>query len=210
MTPEFIEHCIAEARTQRSRCSKEALTLEGMSGAGVRHFLNNLVSMKGARYLEVGLWMGSTFLSAISNNKPLSAVGCDNWSQFGGPKEEFFTASSIPGLNLPVFSIHECDFRKLKLDQPANIYFYDGEHNQADQRDALTKMRDNLEDRFIYVVDDWVQVEVRTGTNEGIHNQYKILHRWEIDVQDNRSKTDHNGENKGFWRGLGVFILEKK
>ena len=52
-------------------------------------FLNNII-YDGCNYLEIGSWKGSTTSAALYNNKPNSSISIDNFSQFGGPKEEFW------------------------------------------------------------------------------------------------------------------------
>ena len=42
--------------------------IEGFSSDRVRHFLNNLCSYEDTKYLEVGVYKGSTFCAAIQNN----------------------------------------------------------------------------------------------------------------------------------------------
>lgn len=54
------------------------------------HFPVSLIHT-GARYLEVGLWMGSTFCAALANNSVDLAIGVDDWSQFTGPRDTFHT-----------------------------------------------------------------------------------------------------------------------
>ena len=63
--------------------------IEGMSGRRYRLFINALMGLiPNPRYLEVGVWAGSTLCSAIAGNK-VQAVAIDNWSQFAGPRERF-------------------------------------------------------------------------------------------------------------------------
>ena len=63
-----------------------------MSSSKVRHLINNLCSLNGTRYLEIGSYKGSTLIAAAKGNENalarLSAV--DDFSQFGGPREEFW------------------------------------------------------------------------------------------------------------------------
>ena len=59
-----------------------------MSGLKTRHFYNNLLNFDDARYLEIGSWKGSSVCSAMYNNNAM-IICVDNWSEFGGPKDEF-------------------------------------------------------------------------------------------------------------------------
>src|SRR5450759_5426501 len=77
------------------------LAIDGMSGKKYRRLINEIVSsMPNPRYLEIGSWAGSTACAAMFGNK--AKITCvDDWSQFGGPKEEFLeNARSALNLSL--------------------------------------------------------------------------------------------------------------
>src|SRR5262249_21566658 len=110
----------------------DVLALNGMSGRKYRLFINNLIeAIPDARYLEIGVWQGSTLCAAIYKNK-VKALVIDNWSGFGGPADKFFA-------NLGRFkgearvSFLDSDFRSVKFDAIGkfNVYFYDGPHSDA-------------------------------------------------------------------------------
>jgi hypothetical protein len=85
---EHIEMSFDKAIEGVSKVTPQLLEMDGMTGNKTRHFYNNLASLPGTRYLEIGTWKGSSVCSAMCGNK--ATVLCiDNWSQFGGPKEEF-------------------------------------------------------------------------------------------------------------------------
>lgn len=88
---DHVSWSIREAEGERSKLPPEILTLEGMSSDRVCHFLNNVCSTKGCRYLEIGVWKGATFISALHGNGSAitRAVAIDDFSQFGGPAAEF-------------------------------------------------------------------------------------------------------------------------
>jgi len=145
------------------------LDLEGMSGRRYRLFINALIRLiPNPRYLEVGVWAGSTLCSAIAGNK-VQAVAIDNWSQFGGPRELFLE-------NLKRFragsevTVLERDFRSLRFADYGrfNVYLYDGPHSAADQHDGIALALPALDSEFVLIVDDWNWAEVRTGTHSAI------------------------------------------
>ena len=49
---------------------------------------NNICDVSGATYCEVGTWKGASFISAMYNNNIFGYV-IDNWSEFGGPINDF-------------------------------------------------------------------------------------------------------------------------
>ena len=161
----------AALRADIANCDLDAdagiYSIDGMSGKKYRYFINTLVASLGdARYLEIGSWMGSTLCAAIHGNK-VKAVAIDNWSEFGGPKAEFMT-------NLQKFitpEVHvtfaESDFRKVdysKLPGPFNVYLFDGPHDAVDQYQGLKLPMPCLDEKFVFIVDDWNWERVREGT----------------------------------------------
>jgi hypothetical protein len=110
-----------------SNITQDILNIHGMSGVGTRHFYNNIVSMPDARYLEIGVWKGSSVCAAMCNNKA-TVVCIDNWSEFDGPKDAFIeNFNKFKGDNDATFI--ETDSFKFDINnfkQKFNIYMYDG------------------------------------------------------------------------------------
>lgn len=141
--------------------------LQGMSGKKYRSFINSLIKViPDPRYLEVGSWKGSTACAAISTNN-LKATCIDNWSQFGGPKNEFNSniENCLKESNCN-FSMIEEDFRKVDYNTLGkfNVYFFDGPHEEIDQYDGVKCVQNALEDVYILIVDDWNMDIIRRGT----------------------------------------------
>jgi hypothetical protein len=152
------------------KVSQDILALEGMSGKKYRYFVNNLIeSMEDPRYLEIGVWAGSTLCSAIFGNS-VTVTAIDNWSQFEGPSDRFFlNLSRFKGPGAKV-SILERDFRRIDYQSLGvhDVYLFDGPHNEVDQHDGLTLTQAALAKEFVLVVDDWNWTPVRTGTFRAI------------------------------------------
>jgi hypothetical protein len=79
-----LEKCILLSKLGVSNLNKDIFYLDGMSSPKVRMLLNNLCDRPNTRYLEIGLWKGSTLVSALYNNaKHIDlAIAIDNFSQF--------------------------------------------------------------------------------------------------------------------------------
>jgi hypothetical protein len=149
--------------------NNDVLALDGMSGNKYRLFINNLIgSMPDARYLEVGVWQGSTLCSAIYKNK-VRALAIDDWSGHGGPAEKFFANLSRFKGEASV-SFLDSDFRAVKFDAVGkfNVYFYDGPHDEAAQFDGVNLAQAALDDQFVFIVDDWNRPRVRSGTTRAL------------------------------------------
>lgn len=199
---DHINYCIQEALSLNSKLNNKALNMRGMSSPKNRHFLNRLLEIPDARYLEIGTWLGSTLYSALYKNSPVHATAIDNFSQFDGTLEKFQENMSDVGcdyefINQDCFSLNE------KLDKKYNIYFYDGDHTALDQEKALTYYYDNLDDEFIYICDDWNHKPAQIGTEKAIKEmKFKVVEHWELEAR-------YNGDTENWWNGLLVCVLNK-
>jgi len=210
-----VESAHQNAELGKSKITDSILAIPGMSGNKTRHFLNNVVSSIGNRYLEIGVWQGSTFCSALyksTTNKYCVAV--DNWSEFGGPKNEFLAnlQKFIDLDNIKVTFV-EKDYRMItskdllieKFGKFA-IYLYDGPHHKVDQYDGLKKYIDYLEDDFVFLCDDWNWTkDVEVGTREAIKDLGVTVHKeWVM-------KTPNNIDNDkpGWWNGYYAAVCSK-
>lgn len=207
MLEDIVSRAVNGSSQNHSALTSEVLALEGMSSDKVRHFLNNVCNFPTVRYLEVGAWKGSTFISAMLNNHISEAWIVENWSEFGGPKAEFQQNFDRFLSNLPNIHIIEGDFSKINLYQnnisDVNVYFYDGAHDHESQRLALTYLYPVLQEQFIFIVDDWNHEPARTGTYAAIKELNLTIHiEYEL-------KAAFNGDRAGYWNGLAVFVLEK-
>src|SRR5271155_210084 len=159
-----------KARQGTWRLPEEIRGIEGMSGQKYRSFVNNLVrSYPDPRYLEIGSWRGSTATAALYGNSA-QALCIDNWSQFGGPRSEFFSNMDKVVSEDVHFRFLEQDFRKVDFHSIGdfNIYLFDGPHEETDQCQGVTIAQPALLDPFILIVDDWNWRPVRIGTFRGL------------------------------------------
>jgi hypothetical protein len=191
----------------------EILNYKGMTGKKTRHLYNNLMEYPNAKYLEIGTWYGSSSISAVYKNK-LEALFIDNWSQFNGDKNIFSDAIEKYLDNDSKCELLESDCWKVNTDKirkDFNIYLYDAGHTEEDHCKALTYYYDNLEDNFIFIVDDWCWGDVRDGTWRGIKEKnLKVRYCQEIYVSDEEKIgfPNHVGKET-WWNGVALFVLEK-
>jgi hypothetical protein len=202
---EHLEHSFANALQKKSKCTADIFAMEGMSGAMTRCFYNNLLDMDDVRYLEIGVWKGSSACSAMCGNKA-SVVCIDNWSQFNGPKNDFMTnVAKFQGNN--TVEIVEGDAFEIDVSQfkhTFNVYMYDGDHRREKQEKALTHYYDVMDDVFIYVIDDWNLEEVRAGTYDAITKLGLVIeYKRELFTPENNVYSDT------WWNGIGTFVLRK-
>ena len=197
------------------------LKFHGMSGYMTRILLNNLADIEGLKYAEIGTFTGSTLFSAMFGNK-INALCCDNWSQFGGPKETFNRNVRIYSQGSAVdqkLQIIESDFNDLKFgDDPWNdidFYVFDGPHDRKSQCEGITKAYPGLSDRFILLVDDWNWGDPREGTFDAIKNLgITILKEFSVttdaEIYDEMGRVSNRFQNSAWHNGIAVFACKKK
>jgi hypothetical protein len=213
---ELIDHvskAYSYAEAGISKVSRDILELEGLSGVYTRHFYNNLCSMPNARYLEIGTWKGSSVCSAMFGNQ-MACVCIDNWSQCGGPKDEFIqNFTRFKGLNDATFYESDCWSPQLiesLKDKKFNIYLYDGEHSEESHYKALIHYLPCLDDTFIYVVDDWNDNNIRRGTMRAIQDaNLEMLWKQETRLTFDGTHTEMSFGKRTWWNGIGIFVLRR-
>jgi hypothetical protein len=206
----YIEHLNNSfnlAETNTSMIDDYIKNIDGMSGEMTRHLYNNILNFEDARYLEIGTWKGSTICSAMVGNQ--ATVLCiDNWSEFGGPKNEFIkNFTKYKGNNKAEFLEQDCFTVDVNEINQFTIYMYDGEHSYNSHYKALTHYYDVLDEIFIFIVDDWNWKQVRDATIDSI-NSLKLDIIWQKEIKlDNNNETTSN--KLTWWNGIAVFLLKK-
>lgn len=202
-----VETAIARATAGESRLDAQALSLEGLSSAAVRHLLNNLCAPADVRYLEVGTYKGSTLVAASCGNPGLFTA-VDDFSEFGhmGPRETF-EAVRAEFARRCRFTFHEADCwstaLRRRLPRAVNVYFYDGPHRYEDQYRAFTHFDPVFAETFIAVVDDWNTKTVRDATRQAFADlRYRTLHERELFTK----RWLHDL----WWNGLLVAVVRKQ
>lgn len=199
-----VDQCL-ENVDKKTKLNERAIQFCGMSSFKVRNFLNLLLEFPKAKYLEIGVWRGSTFYSALYKNDPFYAVAIDDWSGFNQNCSwlEFKTNLLDLEANYEIHNIDSFKMDKSLLKSKFNFYFYDGDHSVESQEKALTYYLETLEDTFLYICDDWNCPEVQEGTRKGIEKtNLKILKEWTLPAR-------FNGDTENWWNGLYVLYASK-
>ena len=198
---QHVDISIALGDQLQSKLDRTALMTRGFTSPKVRHLLNNLGSLEGLDYLEVGVHRGATFCATNYRNRLTSATAIDNWSEFaenGGVKEEFLRNCSAllePGAYR--FLEQDCfTVTREQVPAPINFYLYDGEHSVDAQRKALTHFYALLDDVFIFLVDDYGWDAAKAGTQSAI-GELGLERLYERELTE------------GWWNGLYVSVLKK-
>jgi hypothetical protein len=201
---DHILKSIDNAQQGISKLNNDILSMEGMSGIKTRHFLNNIVDTDNVSYLEIGSWKGSTLCSALYGNNPKSVIAIDNFSEFNGPREEFYSNISIlKNQNISFYDVDCFKFDKTLLLDKINIYFYDGNHSTESHELALSYFYSSLSDSFIYICDDWNWDYVQEGTKRAIDSLSLNV------IQDWSYFSDYTGDATNWWNGLYIAYIKK-
>jgi hypothetical protein len=206
----LVESAFKNAETGISRITEDLIRMDGMSGTKTRHFYNNLLNTPDARYLEIGTWKGSSVCSAMCENNA-TVVCIDNWSEFGGPKDEFLlNFNKYKGRNNASFIESDCYQVDVSTLPKFNIYMYDGNHTADSHYNALVHYYECLDDIFIFIVDDWNWQDVRDGTANSINKlNLSILYEKEIRLTTDNSTTREPLLSQTWWNGIYVAVLRK-
>jgi hypothetical protein len=201
---QHVETAFEKAEKGESKITEQIIYMEGMSGKKTRHFYNNLLNKDDARYLEIGTWKGSSVCSAMCGNKA-KVVCIDNWSEFGGPKNEFLiNFDAYKGENDASFIEEDCYKVDISQLPKFNIYMYDGNHTTDSHYKALIHYYNCLDDMFVFIVDDWNCECVRDGTYDSFKQlNLSVLYEKEI-------YTPGNCTYETWWNGIYVAILQKQ
>jgi len=208
-----VKQSISSADNNISKLHADLLGIEGYSGHKGRHFLNNICSLPGCHYLEIGAWRGSTFIAALYANKSTigSALAIDNWLL--KTRIDFMqnVTKFLPGYN---FALYEGDCFKMALaeqiKEKIDIYFYDGEHAVEDHYKAFSYYNPVFEDVFIAIVDDYNWSFVQDGTQQAFKDlKYKVL--FEVFLSDGNASDPQASKFAplGWWNGLYVAVVQK-
>lgn len=194
----------------------------GFSGDTFRHLLNNLGSLVGVRYLEVGTFNGSSLFAFVEGNEATigRAVAIDNWDQSNlsyligtaqDVRNDVMSALQSHGFDsfISVIERNCWDVSAAevvsKLGGKAHIYFYDAGHSVVDQYVALPHFLSALEDTFILIVDDWSWTSVKRGT-------YSALRSMPVEIISELSINTvvcYPEFNTQWHNGVGIFVLQK-
>jgi hypothetical protein len=214
-----VEYALHKTFLESSKCTKEILEMSGMTGRLSRHFYNNLCSLANIRYLEIGTWKGSITCSSMCGNS-IQGLCIDNWSEFIG---EDVRMTFMAMFNKYLDTTNNVDFKSvdcwsLDPDELArtygkfNIYVYDGNHSPDSHRKALSHFMPCLDTEFVYIVENWNNLDIRNATYQAIRdNKLSIVYMFDIfTTGDNSHPPAHNcGSNSQWHNGLGIYLLHK-
>jgi len=216
LTIEYINDCIEKSNRLESKVPSDVLDIQGWSSQKIKHLLNNLCSNQDAKFLEVGVWKGSTHISALyGNNIPSCAIDnfSGHWDNVGHPFEsedgsveklEFNSnCEKFLGSTVQLIDLDFKDAIKSLKANSFNILFYDGDHEIESQYEAVALGTRVMTKEFLLLVDDWNWDKVQEGTKKALQNKkLNVLHQWEL-------PAFKVGDYDEWWNGLAIFLIQK-
>jgi hypothetical protein len=213
-----IRDAFQDAMAFRGKLCEDAFAVPGFSGRKFRLFMNNLIAqVQDPRYLEIGVYHGASFCSAMAGNK-LRIVGIDNWlgnwDNYDGKRDIF--DSHLAKFVTPEtdVTIMEGDFRHVEYArmEKFNIMFYDGSHSEKDQYDGVFLPSAAMEDNFILIVDDWNWPQVRKGTLDAL--RYLLLDiEYSVEVRTSFAGEVFpviHGKNSEWHNGMLAAVISRR
>ena len=208
----FIIESIEKA--ERKESNYTGVSIEALTSDITRHFLNNICSREGTKYLEVGVYAGGTFYSALQNNNA-KAYAIDNFKkayapwrddiEFVGhkdPKEAFLKPPWWPDKKYD-FTLIEGDAIDAVVPEKCNVIFYDADHDPAGQFKILSHLLQFCEDEFILLVDDAnMPGVVDSAMDFTTSKRLKVLYERKI-------LTTVPEDQSSWWNGIYILLLQK-
>ncbi len=168
---EQIQEAIEKAERLESKLTNDIIDgVGGFTSPRIRHLMNNLGGIS-QNYLEVGIFLGATYVSAAYGNDHLCCTGIDDFSEFNENKdaEDTFIANCKKSHVMCQYIKDDCF--NIKPDEilfPQDLYLFDGSHDYESQKRAITHFLPMMADEFILVIDDFDWKDVHEGTSAGI------------------------------------------
>ena len=180
-----------------SRALRPLLDVPRMSTMAIGAVLNRAVAAMapGHAFVNAGVWHGYTLLAAMAQNPGAICVGIDDFSEFGGPRDEF--GARFEAARSPRHSFHEMDYRDYMSDiheGPIGVYLYDGENSYEGEMEALQAGERFFADGCLLVADDTNRSQRRQAmldfAAQSPHDYSLVL---DVSTGGNRHPTFWNG-----------------
>ena len=195
---------LARAEHPRDRSLRGLLdAIPGMATENKLVLLNRAVAhlAPGEVYVEIGCWHGLSLAGAVAGHAETTAFACDDFSEFGGPRDELHATLARwtrPGQ----VRFHDMDFRRFLAEAPwqparVGVYFYDGGHDFDDQFVALQAILPHLASDAVVIVDDtnWRHVRAANRLFAGHVPGFELV----------RALRQPTGGSRPWWNGLELY-----
>ena len=189
-----------DARGMRDRLA-DLCQIPRMSSYAIAAMINKAVSLMSGEscFLNVGVWNGFTFLAGLVGNSEKSCIGVDNFSEYGGPREEFLERfNKYKCVNHHFHDMDYVEYFEKVHKEEIGFYIYDGNHGYRDQLRGLQVAEPFFSDKCVVLVDDTNWDAPKQATLDFISGS---SHNYEIILDKSTSRDGH----PTLWNGLMVF-----
>jgi Glycosyl transferase family 2/Methyltransferase domain len=201
--PDLFNAVLPQDESQIRSRLRQLCSIPKMSTFGIGAIVHQAVARMPAdhAFVNVGVWNGFTLLCGLAGNPDSRGVGIDNFSQFGGPRDDFL--ARFESRRSPRHEFHDLDYTEYFArihHGPIGVYIYDGEHSYQNQLKGLQTAEPFFSEDCIIVVDDTNWIEPWQATLDFIsqsRHDYRLL----LD-----QTTCQNG-HPSFWNG--VMVLQR-
>jgi predicted O-methyltransferase YrrM len=203
--PKSIESCneISWTNANFSIHDIESIrSISGMSTPANAKIINAICKSmnKDQLYLNVGTYKGFS-LAAGMHNSDCSVIGIDNFSQFGGPRDECLAVfDRYARTNTKFYDMDYVEY----LNSHSGIidfYFYDGHHSYENQYKAMKVASPYFRSGTLIMIDDTNVPQVKQATFDALA---ALNFKWNVwfDIA-----TAHN-KHPTFWNGLLLLEIQ--
>lgn len=152
-------------------------------------------------FVNVGVWKGFSLLCGMAGNAEKTCIGVDNFSEFGGPKSDFYdNFRQYRSANHHFYEMDYVEYFSQVHDKRIGFYIYDGEHSYENQLKGLQIAEPHFAKNCLILVDDTNYEEARRGTKDFVKQS---PYTYEV-IFDRRTYCN---SHPTFWNG--VMILQR-
>jgi hypothetical protein len=178
---EILNTRLPEDSARMRRTLKPLRRIPRMSTYAIAAMINRAVSEMADDecFVNVGVWHGFTLLSGMLNNPGKKCIGIDNFSEFGGPREEFL--ERFRKHKSANHQFQEMDYEKYFSNVhkgPIGFYIYDGEHSYENQLKGMQVAEPFFSKNCRILIDDTNLPAARRAIDDFMarsRNKYQIL-----------------------------------
>tara|TARA_B100000902_G_scaffold389607_1_gene437047 strand:+ start:222 stop:1784 length:1563 start_codon:yes stop_codon:yes gene_type:complete len=189
--------------------------IESLTSETTKHFLNNICAIEGTKYLELGVYGGGTFYSALQNNNVFGYAVDDfkkryvsperddiEFTPFNNPKTAFLTPPWYPDKRYN-FKLIEGNISEVEIPEQCNVIFYDADHDPVEQYKNLQHIWKYCDDEFILLVDDANMPGVIDSVDDLIRSNNPTV------LFERKILTSIPEDLNSWWNGLYILLIKK-
>lgn len=141
----------------------EKLGTPDMSVENTRFLINEIVRRHAKEfYLEVGVWVGHSLLSAAMYNKDITCIGIEDFSMHPDKARLLRNMKRMPNNAFLMREKFQTAIPKLhKLIGKVDVYYYDGDHSHHATLLGLCMALPLMRDHSYILLDDLIMQDVR-------------------------------------------------